>query len=85
MWPFRRKVPRGFEPLAQRIENLELANAERQIAVLNTVEKLAKQFNARVRMRERSDAETDSTPPDIGAQPLPQGGHPDRFRIMGGR
>jgi len=54
MWPFRSKLPEPFEGLEERVRKLELENAERQLAVLNAVEKLAVQFNARIRARERA-------------------------------
>jgi len=90
MWPFRRKIPRGFESLENRIATLELANAERQVTVLNTVEKVLAQLGARERARtRRNDAAGDTEPNDLAAPhpsaPLPGIQSYDRFRAMSGR
>lgn len=56
--------------LESRVERLELQHGERHITVLNTLEKLNRQFKARERMRDKADGELDDpSPTQIQARP----------------
>ncbi|HTD71867.1 MAG TPA: hypothetical protein VK647_15570 [Gemmatimonadales bacterium] len=63
MWPFRSSLPDGFEALANRVEKLEIDNAQRQVEVLNTCERVLYQLGARERARAKKDTTDDATEP----------------------
>ena len=54
--------------LETRLERLELDHAERQVAVLNTLEKVLRQLSAREgkRVRDRAAHQAEEDPPDDG-------------------
>jgi polysaccharide pyruvyl transferase WcaK-like protein len=69
MWPFRRNVPPGehascarkYAELAERVEQLELASAERHLQVMEIAEKVAERLTERV--RKRKDGKPEEVPP----------------------
>lgn len=80
---------RVLNQLETRLERLEMDNAERQIVVLNLVEKVTRQLGARERKRERDMVEDGSDSPMAGVDsrfgnggdrvPQPQ---PAPFRVL---
>jgi hypothetical protein len=66
--------------LESRVERLELQHGERHVTVLNTLEKLNRQFKARERMRDKADGEAFEDPPTpIQAHPeIVRPGRPQR-------
>lgn len=64
--------------LETRVERLELDNAERQVAVLSSLEKVLNQLRARERKRERDADEVDPTESaeDRGVARVDRGRHP---------
>lgn len=77
MWPFghKRREPEASLPrlnqLEIRVEQLELASAERHVAVLNAVEKVLHQLKARARKRDDEKPLDDDLQGTIERVPLP--------------
>lgn len=57
--------------LETAVEGLQLQSHERQLAVLNAVEKVLHQFQARNRKREQEIVAQDAPQPTIDEQPAP--------------
>jgi hypothetical protein len=86
VWPFRKGAPEGFEVLEKRIDSLERDNAERQLRVLDAVEKTLHRLRQRIDKRVVEDTATDATPPmnPAGIAPSPLN-DPARARLWAAR
>jgi hypothetical protein len=80
MWPFARKETvaesfrRELNQLQTRVQQLELDNGERQLAVLSACEKTLHQLRAReVKRKENGEPEAPQTPdlPFVQVRPFP--------------
>lgn len=83
MWPFSSRPSPAqsyldkLDELQTRVERLELDSADRQVAVLNAIEKTMTQLRARVAKRERDSASQDDPGSTNGEPEVVEG---QRFR-----